>query len=39
MPEPIPDTPGNVVRALSQEPPKRTWKFMKRDGAGYSRKA
>ena len=36
MPEPIPDTPGNVVRALSQGPSKRNWKFMKPDGAGYA---
>ena len=36
MPEPIPDTPGNVVRGLSQGPPKRNWKFMKPDGAGYA---
>ena len=35
MPELIPDTPGNVVRALSQGPPKRGWKFMKPDGTGY----
>ena len=36
MPEPIPDTPGNVVRAISQGPPKRDRKFMKPDGDGYS---
>lgn len=37
MPEPIPDTPENVVRAISQGPPKRDWKFLKPDGAGYRR--
>ena len=35
MPEPIPDTPGNVVRAISQGPPKRKWKFTKPNGADY----
>ena len=36
MPEQIPDTPENVVRALCQGPPKRDWKFMQPDGAGYA---
>ena len=36
MPEQIPDTPENVVRALCQRPPKRDWKFMQPDGAGYA---
>ena len=35
MPEPIQDTPENVVRAICQGPPKRDWKFLKPDGAGY----
>ena len=37
MPEPIPDTPENLVRALCQGPPKPNgkWKFMKPGGAGY----
>ena len=35
MPDPIPDTPENVVRAISQGPPKRDWEFMKPGGAGY----
>ena len=37
MPDPIPDTPENVVRALCQGPPKPDgeWKFMNPDGAGY----
>ena len=39
MPELIPDTPENVVRAISQGPPKPAgeWNFMKSDGAGYAR--
>ena len=36
MPDPIPDTPENVVLALCQRPPKRNWEFLKPDGAGYS---
>ena len=36
MPEPIPDTPENVVRAICQGPPKRDWEFLKPDGAGYT---
>ena len=35
MPEPIPDIPENVVRAICQGPPKRDWKFLKPDGVGY----
>ncbi len=37
MPERIPDTPENVVRARFQGPPKPDgpWKFMKLDGARY----
>lgn len=35
MPEPIPDSAANVVRALSQGPPKKEWDFAKPDGAGY----
>ena len=37
MPEPIPDSAANVVRAISQGPPKRDWNFTKPDGAGYVR--
>ena len=39
MPDPIPDTPENVVRALCQGPPKPTdqWEFMNPGGAGYTR--
>ena len=38
MPDPIPDTPENVVRALCQGPPKPVgeWKFEQPDGAGYA---
>ena len=36
MPEPIPDTPENVVQALCQGPPAGEWNFMKPGGAGYS---
>lgn len=37
MPDPIPDTPENVVRALCQGPPKPagTWDFEQPGGAGY----
>ena len=37
MPDPIPDTPENVVRALCQGSPKPTdqWEFMNPGGAGY----
>ena len=27
MPEPIPDTPENVARAIMQGPPKERWRF------------
>ena len=38
MPDPIPDTPENVVRALCQGPPKPAgqWEFEKPGGAGYA---
>ena len=38
MPDPIPDTPENVVRALCQGPPKSVgqWEFAKPGGAGYA---
>ena len=36
MPDPIPDTPENVVRALCQGPPKKTWEFAKPGSAGYA---
>ena len=35
MPEPIPDSAANVVRAICQGPPKREWDFQKPGGAGY----
>lgn len=29
MPEPIPDTPANIVRACMQGPPKKDWNYLK----------
>ena len=29
MPEPIPDTPENVARAIMQGPPKKKWDYLK----------
>ena len=29
MPEPIPDTPENIARAIMQGPPKKEWGYMK----------
>ena len=29
MPEPIPDTPENVARAIMQGPPKKEWRYLK----------
>ena len=29
MPEPIPDTPENIARAIMQGPPKAEWEFEK----------
>ena len=34
MPEPIPDTPENVARAIMQRPPKKDWDYLKKDKAG-----
>ena len=28
MPEPIPDTPENVAKALVTQPPKREWSYL-----------
>ena len=39
MPELIPASAADVVRAISQGPPKREWNFAKPGGAGYVRKA
>lgn len=36
MPEPIPDTPENVARAIMQGPPKRDWRFLQPGGDGYA---
>ena len=30
MPEPIPDTPENVAKAIMQRPPKKVWDYLKR---------
>ena len=32
MPEPIPDTPENIARAIMRRPPKRDWDYLKRFG-------
>ena len=29
MPEPIPDTPENIARAIMRGPPKKEWDYMK----------
>ena len=29
-PEPIPDSPENIVRALMSGPPKKQWRYLKR---------
>ena len=29
MPEPIPDTPENIARAILQGPPKKEWDYLK----------
>ena len=29
-PEPIPDTPENIARALMAGPPKKQWRYLKR---------
>ena len=31
MPAPIPDTPKNVAKAIMKGPPKKSWKFMRRN--------
>ncbi len=33
MPEPIPDTPENIARAIMQGPPKKVWKYLKKQDA------
>lgn len=32
MPEPIPDTPENVARAIMRGPAKERWRFEEQDG-------
>ena len=32
MPEPIPDTPENVARAIMRGPPKKEWDYLKATG-------
>ena len=34
MPEPIPDTPENVARAIMQGPPKKEWRYLKNKEKG-----
>ena len=29
MPEPIPDTPENIARAIMRGPPKKEWDYLK----------
>ena len=29
MPEPIPDTPENIARAIMRGPPKKEWNYVK----------
>ena len=31
MPEPIPDTPENIARAIMAGPPKKDWDYLKRE--------
>ena len=37
MPEPIPDTPENIARAIVRGPPKKEWDYMKAAMAGESK--
>ena len=30
MPEPIPDTPENVAKAIMKRPPKKVWNYLKK---------
>ena len=32
MPEPIPDTPENIARAIMRNPPKKEWQYLKESG-------
>ncbi len=32
MPEPIPDTPENVARAIMRGPPRKEWDYLKAAG-------
>ena len=34
MPEPIPDTPENVARAIMRGPPKKVWRYLKKNRKG-----
>ena len=31
MPEPIPDTPENVAKAIMKGPPKKIWNYLKKN--------
>ena len=37
MPEPIPDTPENVARAIMRAPPKKEWNYLKAAGKKQGR--
>lgn len=32
MPEPIPDSPENIARAIMAGPPKAEWDYLRREG-------
>ena len=36
MPEPIPDTPENIAKAIMQGPPKKKWRYLGEDGGAPS---
>ena len=36
MPEPIPDTPENILRACLQGPPKQDWDYVKPGSDAYA---
>ena len=31
LPEPIPDTPENIAKAIMQGPPKKKWRYLEDD--------
>lgn len=36
MPEPIPDTPENILRACLRTPPKKDWDYLKPGSDAYA---